>query len=78
MFFAFFDWCSDFFFAAFVRPSTPPRFHSVERQSFLGHSGGFSISGIQRWPQTSHSATRIVFHAMPDMIRPDLRSEKRG
>ena len=35
-----------FFRAAFVRPSTPPLFHSVERQDLRGHSGGSSTSGI--------------------------------
>jgi hypothetical protein len=39
-------------------------FHSVERHFLLGQFGGFSPSGIQRCPQTSHSATRIVFQPM--------------
>jgi len=56
--------CPFFFFAAFVRPSKPPLFQSVERQSFFGQSVGFSISGIHLWWQTSHWATFIIFHAM--------------
>jgi len=50
--------------ASRVRPSTPPRFHKVLRQSFFGHRGGSSISGIHRWPQTSQTATLIIFQPM--------------
>jgi hypothetical protein len=50
--------------AFLVLPSTPPLFHKVERHVFRGHSGGFSTSGIHRWPHTSQTATRIIFHAM--------------
>jgi hypothetical protein len=55
--------------ASRVLPSTPPLFHSIDRQSFCGQFLGCSLSGIHRCPQTSHSATSIVFHAMPPLYR---------
>lgn len=51
--------------AARVLPSTPPLFHKVERHFFEGQFGGFLVSGIQRCPHTSQTATRILVHAMP-------------
>jgi len=53
--------------ASRVRPSTPPLFQRVDLHFFEGQFGGSSVSGIQRCPQTSHSATRIVFQAMPPL-----------
>ena len=38
--------------ASRVLPSTPPLSHRVERHFFDGQFGGFSVSGIQRCPQT--------------------------
>src|SRR5246127_4790692 len=55
--------------ASRVLPSTPPLFHKVERHFFDGQFGGFSVSGIHLCPQTSQTATRIVFHAMPPLYR---------
>jgi len=53
--------------ASRVLPSSPPLFQRVERHFFEGQFGGFSVSGIHLCPQTSHSATRIVFHAMTSL-----------
>jgi hypothetical protein len=50
--------------ACLVLPSMPPLFHKVERHFFEGQFGGFLLSGIQRCPHTSHTATRIVFQPM--------------
>jgi len=50
--------------ASRVLPSTPPLSQSVERHFFEGQFGGFPVSGIHRCPQTSQTATRIVFHPM--------------
>jgi hypothetical protein len=66
-------WRHRFFLAAFlrlrpaliranrVRPSTPPLFHNIDRHFFDGQFDGSSVSGIHTWPQTSHTATRMVF-----------------
>lgn len=53
--------------ASLVLPSTPPLSQRVERQLLEGQLVGFPVSGIHRCPQTSHSATRIVFHAIPPL-----------
>ena len=50
--------------AARVLPSTPPLFHNIERHFLDGQLGGFRLSGIHLWPQTSQTAIRIVFHPM--------------
>jgi hypothetical protein len=50
--------------ASRVLPSTPPLSHKVERHFFDGQLAGFSVSGIHLCPQTSQTATRIVFHPM--------------
>ena len=50
--------------ASRVLPSTPPLFHRVERHFFEGQFGGFTVSGIHLCPQTSQTATRIVFQPM--------------
>jgi hypothetical protein len=55
--------------ASRVLPSTPPLFHRVERHFLLGQFGGFSVSGIHLWPQTSQTATRIVFQPMQPLYR---------
>jgi hypothetical protein len=55
--------------ASRVLPSTPPLFHRVERHCFDGQFGGFSVSGIHLCPQTSHTATRIVFQPMQPLYR---------
>ena len=52
--------------AAHVLPSTPPLFQNVERHFLLGQFGGPLVSGIQRCPQTSHTATSIVFQVIAD------------
>ena len=53
--------------ASRVLPSTPPLFHSIERHAFDGQFVGLSVSGIHRCPHLSHTATRIIFHAMPPL-----------
>jgi hypothetical protein len=55
--------------AARVLPSMPPLFHNVERHFFDGQFGGFSVSGIHLCPQTSQTATRIVFQPMSPLYR---------
>jgi len=55
--------------ASRVLPSTPPLFHRVERHFFEGQFGGFSVSGIHRCPQTSQTATRIVFQPIQPLYR---------
>lgn len=47
--------------AARVLPSSPPLSHSIERHAFEGQFVGLSVSGIHRCPQTSQTATLIVF-----------------
>src|ERR1039457_4129306 len=73
--------CYRFFFAAVLRlrpvlirasrvlPSTPPLSQRVERHFFEGQFGGFSVSGIHLCPQTSQTATRIVFQPMSPLYR---------
>ena len=51
-----------------VLPSTPPLSQSVERHFFDGQFGGFSVSGIHLCPQTSQTATRIVFQPMAVIV----------
>jgi hypothetical protein len=53
-----------FSFAALVLPSTPPRFHKVDRHDLRGHRGGSSTCGNQQWPQISQTQTFIVFQPM--------------
>jgi hypothetical protein len=55
--------------ASRVLPSTPPLSQRVERHFFDGQFGGFSLSGIHLWPQTSQTATRIVFQPMQPLYR---------
>jgi hypothetical protein len=50
--------------AARVLPSMPPLSHNIERHFFDGQLGGFRLSAIHLWPQTSQTAIRIVFHPM--------------
>jgi hypothetical protein len=50
--------------ASRVLPSTPPLFQRVERHFLLGQFGGFLVSGIQRCPHTSQTATRILVQPM--------------
>ena len=59
-------------FASRVRPSIPPLFQRVERHFLDGQRGGFSTSGIQRCPQTSHTATRISVHAIRTVYMPTI------
>jgi len=55
--------------ASRVLPSTPPLSQRVERHFFDGQFGGFSASGIHLCPQTSQTATRIVFQPMTSLYR---------
>ena len=53
--------------ASFVRPSTPPLSQRVLRHFLLAQIVGFSIDGIQVWPQTSQTATFILFQPMVEL-----------
>jgi hypothetical protein len=55
--------------ASRVLPSTPPLSQRVERHFLLGQFGGLSVSGIHLWPQTSHTAIRILVQPMSRLYR---------
>jgi hypothetical protein len=62
--------------AFFVRPSTPPRSQSVLRHFLEAQRVGCSTDGIQTCPQTSQTATRIIFHPMDAIIHKMLEAQK--